>query len=110
VPKPPWRARKEAYLARLAEAPGPALRVVAADKLHNLRAILRDHRAQGEGVWTRFNASRDDLLWYYREVVARVSARGPAALAAELARVLGDLQDAVSTPPPPAVPGEPRTP
>jgi (p)ppGpp synthase/HD superfamily hydrolase len=36
-PKPPWRARKETYLAHLREAPEDVLRVSAADKLHNAR-------------------------------------------------------------------------
>src|SRR5437588_8327976 len=40
MPKPPWRARKEAYLAHIIEAT-PSVRLVsAADKLHNARAIL----------------------------------------------------------------------
>jgi (p)ppGpp synthase/HD superfamily hydrolase len=39
-PKPPWRARKEAYLDHLAEAPAPVRLVSAADKLHNARSVL----------------------------------------------------------------------
>ena len=53
LPKPPWRARKDAYLAHL-EAEGPdALLVSAADKLHNARAIVADLRAHGPGMFTR---------------------------------------------------------
>src|SRR5947209_2209991 len=38
IPKPPWRARKEAYIAHLRGAT-PSVRLVsAADKLHNARA------------------------------------------------------------------------
>src|ERR1700691_4097254 len=43
TPKPPWRARKEEYLCHLEEAPIRVLRVSAADKLHNVRAIVRDY-------------------------------------------------------------------
>ena len=40
IPKPPWRARKEDYIAHMAHA-SPSVRLVsAADKLHNARAIL----------------------------------------------------------------------
>src|SRR5688572_17027721 len=35
-PKPPWPARKAAYVASLEHAPKGALRVSAADKLHNV--------------------------------------------------------------------------
>jgi len=69
VPKPPWRPRKEAYLAHLKTAPTAVRRVVAADKLHNARAILADYWRLGSGVWSRFNASRQDQLWYYRGCV-----------------------------------------
>src|ERR1022692_3881980 len=40
IPKPPWRKRKEDYIAHVAKA-SPSVRLVsAADKLHNARAIL----------------------------------------------------------------------
>ena len=40
IPKPPWRERKERYIAHLADASDSVLLVSAADKLHNARAIL----------------------------------------------------------------------
>ena len=56
-PKPPWRERKEAYQAHLADpaTPTDALRVSAADKLHNARSMLRDYREVGDEQWTRFH-------------------------------------------------------
>lgn len=66
TPKPPWRERKETYIARLKKE-GPDTRLVsAADKLNNVRSILSDYRAIGEAVWSRFNGGRDGTLWYYR--------------------------------------------
>jgi (p)ppGpp synthase/HD superfamily hydrolase len=68
-PKPPWRPRKEAYLARL-RAEGPDLKLIsAADKLHNARSIVRDLRRVGLSVFDRFSVPRDETLWYYDEVV-----------------------------------------
>jgi (p)ppGpp synthase/HD superfamily hydrolase len=64
-PKPPWRERKQAYLEHLPAASPSAIRVSLADKLFNARAILRDLRTEGEVVWTRFKAGRDQQLWYY---------------------------------------------
>jgi hypothetical protein len=68
-PKPPWHERKEAYISHLAEAPLAVLRVFAADKLHNARAILSDYRVVGERLGERFAADRTQLLWYYRYLV-----------------------------------------
>ncbi|MBA2344583.1 MAG: HD domain-containing protein, partial [Rubrobacter sp.] len=44
IPKPPWRGRKEAYIAHIREASASARLVSAADKLHNARSILSDYR------------------------------------------------------------------
>lgn len=93
TPKPPWRQRKEAYLAALPDHPPPALLVSAADKLHNATTILRDLRTEGDAVWDRFNGGRDGTLWYYRELVSAFEALGPATLAAELRIVV----DAMTT-------------
>ena len=100
VPKPPWRPRKEAYVAHLAAASPGAVRVSLADKLHNARAILYDHRLVGRRVWERFSASAEDTLWYYRALVSAFAARvaddprvaGLAPLVAELDRVVSELE------------------
>jgi hypothetical protein len=51
TPKPPWRARKEAYVASVAGKSDDAILVTAADKLHNASAILEDYRVLGEALW-----------------------------------------------------------
>lgn len=65
-PKPPWRERKETYIAHLRLADADTRLVSAADKLNNVRSILSDYRAIGESVWSRFNGGREGTLWYYR--------------------------------------------
>lgn len=40
-PKPPWRQRKEAHIARLRDASPSVRLVVAADKLHNVGSLAR---------------------------------------------------------------------
>jgi hypothetical protein len=57
-PKPPWRGRKERYVRHLkTEADASTLRVSLADKLHNARAILRDHREIDEAIWRQRSAT-----------------------------------------------------
>ena len=72
LPKPPWRPRKEAYIAHLHGADRHVLRVSAADKLHNVTTMVEDYRRVGNALWDRFNAGRDDILWYYESVAAIV--------------------------------------
>lgn len=68
-PKPPWRERKERFIARLPDLSPSARLVATADKLHNVRSILADYRVNGESVWEKFNGHREGTLWYYRSVV-----------------------------------------
>jgi hypothetical protein len=91
-PKPPWRPRKEAYIARLEEESPYVLLVSLADKVHNARSILADLRTDGEALWDRFSGGRDGTLWYYRrlaEVLLRLLPEN--ALAQELDRIVGQI-------------------
>jgi (p)ppGpp synthase/HD superfamily hydrolase len=93
TPRPPWRPRKEEYIAHLPAASPEVLRVSAADKLHNARAILADFRRHGDSLWDRFNAGREDTLWYYRALVNAYKAKGTGPLVKELDRVVTELED-----------------
>jgi GTP pyrophosphokinase len=92
VPKPPWRERKERYIARIRQASSEVRRVSMADKLHNARSILRDYRVLGEGLWERFNAGKDDQLWYYRELVKAFREEGQSPMVDELNQVVSELE------------------
>jgi (p)ppGpp synthase/HD superfamily hydrolase len=99
VPKPPWRARKEAYLRHLAdEVETEALLVSVADKLHNARAILEDYRVIGPELWPRFRGGRDGTLWYYDRLRAIYASRpdAPARLVGMLERTLAELESLVA--------------
>lgn len=88
--KPPWRERKEAYVAGVADEPVDVLRVSAADKLHNLRAMTADFRSVGPELWERFNEKDPRAhLWYLDALTSAYEARaaedaGLAGLAREL--------------------------
>jgi GTP pyrophosphokinase len=92
TPKPPWRQRKEDYIAHLPSASAAVLLVSLADKLYNARAILSDYRQLGEALWVRFQGGRDGTLWYYRTLSSAYQSLRPGALADELARVVDELE------------------
>jgi GTP pyrophosphokinase len=92
IPKPPWRMRKEAYIAHIAHAT-PSVRLVsAADKLHNARAILTDYRILGNALWRRFHGGKEGTLWYYRALVNAFRATGTTSLIEELDRVVSEIE------------------
>lgn len=98
-PKPPWRERKEAYQAHLADpaTPPDALRVSAADKLHNARSMLSDYRDVGDELWTRFNEGVDSQLWNYEQLTDILQCRFPGPLTDELARTVDALRAEVAS-------------
>ncbi|MBI5832921.1 MAG: HD domain-containing protein [Armatimonadetes bacterium] len=84
-PKPPWRGRKEAYLAHLEHADEATRLISCADKVHNARCILRDYLELGEELWPRFRGGgREGSLWYYRAMAEVFGRLGPRRLAVEL--------------------------
>ena len=91
LPKPPWHARKQAYLDHLAEAGPDVLLVSAADKLHNARAICADLKQHGAAVFDRFKGGQDGTLWYYIELVQRFRWLMPGPLTSELAAAVGAM-------------------
>jgi len=71
-PKAPWKIRKENHLTHLRElaADDPSVLLVGlADKLSNGQAIVNDLNLRGQIVWSRFNASKDQVVWYYESML-----------------------------------------
>jgi (p)ppGpp synthase/HD superfamily hydrolase len=91
-PKPPWLERKQAYLVHLRGSPADLKLISAADKLHNARSIRRDLRVVGAEVWDRFSGTREQTLWYYRELVSALGDGWESALLAELRVEVAALQ------------------
>ncbi len=95
TPKPPWRRRKEAYLARLALA-SPSVRLVsAADKLDNVRSLIEAYRRMGETVWQHFRGGREGSLWYFRSVLEVEKQAGTNQIVEELDRAVSELHRVV---------------
>ena len=80
----PWQERKENYLAHLENASMSVCLVSAADKLHNVRSIIRDYHEHGEEIWDRFQGRRDGTLWYYETVADTLMRRYRAQLTRDL--------------------------
>jgi (p)ppGpp synthase/HD superfamily hydrolase len=92
--KPPWKARKEAYLAAL---PGKGTRsqlVSAADKLDNARAIVADLRVHGARTLERFNG-KYETVWYFQELVQVFQRSKVGPIAAELAAAVKEMESLV---------------
>lgn len=92
-PKPPWRERKEKYILHLKQADADTRLVSAADKLNNVSSILRDYRAIGESIWSRFNGGREGTLWYYRTLRDHFLRHRANRITRELELAVTELED-----------------
>jgi len=93
--KPSWRLSKEDYLAHIATLPDAARIVSIADNLHRARRILTDHLDIGSDVWKRFNASPQDVVWYYQSLCAAYKESGvstEARLLRKLEQVVAEIK------------------
>ena len=93
TPKPPWLARKRAYVEHLKDSDTSARLVSASDKLHNTRAILAELRRHGPEVFERFGGKKEGTLWYYRALVTAFGEQGDHIdLVDELDRVVTEIE------------------
>jgi (p)ppGpp synthase/HD superfamily hydrolase len=93
IPKPPWAERKQAYVHSIRHKSRAARLVSLADKVHNARSILADHREIGEAVWDRFTGGREGTLWYYRALVDVFREEAPSALWQALEVAVSELEE-----------------
>jgi len=90
--KPPWRERKEAFIARIPQMSEEAALVCAADKLYNVSSIIKDYRIVGEEIWERFTGKKAGTVWYYRALVDAFHHRKITPIVEELTRVVEQLE------------------
>lgn len=92
TPKPPWRDRKERYIAHLDQASPEGRLVSACDKLHNSRTIVRSLRHEGASTWAKFRGGCEGTLWYYATITAAFRRLNvPTPLVEELERCVADM-------------------
>jgi (p)ppGpp synthase/HD superfamily hydrolase len=82
--KAPWEDRKRATVSKLRDAGLDVALVAAADKLHNLSALVRDVRREGPTTMSRFNAAPDRVIWYHGAIAEALEAHRGVIPIAEL--------------------------
>ena len=91
-PKPPWLERKKAYVAHVRNASISTKLVSAADKLQNVRSLVRNYREEGNELWRRYDGGKEAALWYYRALVNAFKGRRIDPLVRELDRAISELE------------------
>lgn len=91
-PKPPWLERKKAYIRHVRHAPVSTKLVSAADKLQNVRSLLRNYRDEGDRLWKRYHCGKEGALWYYRALVKAFTGKQIKSLVRDLDLAVTELE------------------
>lgn len=90
-----WRERKVHSIEFINGASHDMKLLSCADKLANIRDIMRDHDRLGEDIWKRFNARKDSQAWYYNSMLEAFAAGdesiGDTAAFLEYAGCVGEV-------------------
>ncbi|HJT80910.1 MAG TPA: HD domain-containing protein [Chthoniobacterales bacterium] len=90
--KPRWLERKKQYVRHVRNASVATKLVSAADKLQNVRSLLRNYREEGDRLWKRYTSGKAGALWYYRELVRAFTGKRIEPLVKELDRAVSELE------------------
>jgi len=88
-----WKEKKQKYIQTVAEGGEGAWAVATADKIHNAQSLLLAHERQGEGLWTHFNASKEDKLWFEEAMLEMLKARWAHPLVEKYEGYVGRMRD-----------------
>lgn len=100
VPPPAWFERKRSYLQHLPRADESTLLVSLADKVHNVRSLVTQHRSIGDRLWDRFSTTPEQTLWYYGsllKVFRLIESARCALLVEELSLAVEELSSRITT-------------
>ena len=92
-----WGPRKRAYLERLRTADTRTRLVAVCDKVHNLRGLVADLRAEGIATLSRFSATPPETRWYFETVRETLCDDLPSRLVDELDSLLDGFRGFVPT-------------
>ena len=92
-----WRERKARFIGCLPGVDPSARLVIAADKLHNARDVVRSQRERGDDAFQPFQGRKGGTIWYYRTALSALAScdddrPGFRALLADLAREVGEME------------------
>lgn len=94
-PKPSWRERKETYISNIATASDSVRLVIAADKICNLRSLIKDYALLGEQIWQYFHGGKQNTLWYYEAVIKEFVKKDLTAIVNLLIKVHQEFQELI---------------
>lgn len=96
--KESWNDRKASYLNNIQNAPREALMVSSADTIQNLNSLLETYEVCGDNMWLLFNASMEQKMRFYMELIEIISERLDSSIVNDLRESFLNLTETISSP------------
>lgn len=88
-----WRERKQKYAKQLKKAPEAALLIAAADKIHNMRAIVEEYYDDHARFMNEFRGSLDDRALMYEDISNVINTKLKNDIVAEFNHVFTEYKN-----------------
>lgn len=91
--KVPWKKQKSAYAEQLSKAPDGSLMIAAADKIHNMRAIVEDYFEDHAKFVANFGGKLDERIIAYQSIADVLNERLENAILEEFNQVFTEYKN-----------------
>lgn len=90
-----WKTRKQNYLKALETASFGWMMICCADKIHNLNSFYIEYQKHWDDLWTHFNSSKEEMIWFYSESYRILKAKLDNEIIIELEKSLSRLMNLI---------------
>lgn len=91
-----WEAKKLKYIEAVRNGSDGAKAVATADKIHNLRDLLRSLDQHGDTLWERFNRGKEKKLWFEEAMLAMLKETWQHPLVGEYGSLVKTFRQLIS--------------
>lgn len=86
-----WEERKEKVIKDVAAGSRDYKMLICADKLSNLRDVVKDYRINGDIAWNRFKRGKDKQGWFYKNLIVSLQELEGVKMYQELIDLVNEL-------------------
>lgn len=91
-----WKEQKQHYAKRLRKAPEEALLIAAADKIHNMRAIVEEYYDDHNRFMKEFKGTLDDRVMMYQDIANVINKGLKSEIISEFNHVFDEYKNFVA--------------
>jgi len=87
-----WEKKKEKYIQSVMKGGEKAIAVCIADKIVNLKSLIKAFEKEGPTIWARFNRGKKQKLWFERSVLKVAKQNWKNPLLKEYAALIEEMK------------------